>query len=40
MAEIDRAEVMMHSGLSLDAIDACRAALELVDAERQPGPAR
>lgn len=31
LAEIDRAEVMMHSGLLLDAIDACRAALELVE---------
>ena len=31
LAEIDRAEVMMHSGLVLDAIDAGRAALELVE---------
>ena len=31
LAEIDRAEVMMHSGLLLDAIDAGRAALELVE---------
>lgn len=31
LAEIDRAEVMMHSGLLLDAIDAGRAALDLVE---------
>lgn len=31
LTEIDRAEVMMHSGLLLDAIDAGRAALELVE---------
>ncbi|MFW2332929.1 CHAT domain-containing protein, partial [Ilumatobacter sp.] len=30
-AEIDRAEVMMHSGLLLDAVEAGRAAVELVE---------
>lgn len=30
-AEIDRAEVMMHSGLFLDAVEAGRAAVELVE---------